>query len=240
MGFSTIVQQSIRFYVYLLVDKRTKDLIYIGKGQKNRVFDHVNDAYKNPNSVSLKYNAIRKAGKNNIDYYIIAHDLDEKTALIVERVLLDFVACNNITNYKNLANIQNGHGHALYGIQKTSEIENLYGCPTLKIKLADKVMLISINNSYMTPHHPTIYDAVRTCWRINVNRAKKANYVIAVYRGVTVGVFKDMQWSPVKTSKGNTRWEFTATEVVNSQYKNKRIGDTIKFGNQNPIRYINL
>lgn len=164
----------------------------------------------------------------------------KKTAHIVERVLLDFVACNNISNYKNLANIQNGHGHALYGIKKTDEIESLYNCPTLKIKPTDKVMLISINNSHQTPYHPTIYDAVRTCWRVNVNRARKADYVIAVYRGVTVGVFQQMQWNPKITNEGKTRWEFTAKEAANSPYKNKQIGNSTKFGNQNPIRYINL
>lgn len=80
MGFSSIVQKSIRCYVYLLVNKQTKELIYIGKGTNNRVFDHVIEAFKNPNDISLKYNAIRNAGKDNIEHYIIAHDLDEKNS----------------------------------------------------------------------------------------------------------------------------------------------------------------
>ena len=42
--YSKKVQEAIGYYVYVLVDPRTKQVFYVGKGKGNRVFDHEREA----------------------------------------------------------------------------------------------------------------------------------------------------------------------------------------------------
>ena len=44
--FSPDVRKQLKFYVYRLVDPRNGKTFYVGKGQGNRVFDHMNMALK--------------------------------------------------------------------------------------------------------------------------------------------------------------------------------------------------
>lgn len=86
-----------------------------------------------------------------------------------------------------------------------------------------------------------IYEATRKYWRLNGSRAKTADYVLAVYKGIVRAVFKPTEWhiSDVKFDTGN-RWEFTGIEVDDSPYLNTSVKEYIKKGNQNPIFYINM
>ena len=63
-SFSKSTLESLKHYVYALVDISTNKISYIGKGQNNRVFE------------SLKSKNI--ASKNTLKAYIIKHDLNEK------------------------------------------------------------------------------------------------------------------------------------------------------------------
>ena len=42
--FDEKTKSELKFYVYLLINPETKTPFYVGKGQGNRVFDHLNDA----------------------------------------------------------------------------------------------------------------------------------------------------------------------------------------------------
>ena len=44
--FTKEVIEQLQYYVYRLIDPRTGQTFYVGKGKGNRVFAHVNDALK--------------------------------------------------------------------------------------------------------------------------------------------------------------------------------------------------
>jgi len=55
----------------------------------------------------------------------------------------------------------------------------------------DRVMLVEI---YKSIRDRPIYDAARYAWRANLRRAKKVDYVLAVYNGEIVGAFTPTEW----------------------------------------------
>jgi len=60
----------------------------------------------------------------------------------------------------------------------------------IKIKDFDeKCMIIKIKGT-----NPSVYERVRGCWRISIDSANQADYVLAVVKGEVVGVYKPTQW----------------------------------------------
>ena len=47
--FTTEVISKLGYYVYLLIDPRTGNTFYVGKGRGNRTFAHVNDSLSKRN-----------------------------------------------------------------------------------------------------------------------------------------------------------------------------------------------
>ncbi len=84
---SQAVIDRIGYYVYLLTDPRNGQIFYVGKGNGNRVFAHVNEAIHNPKKTD-KLERIRriKEGGRDVRYDILRHGLTENEALEVEAV----------------------------------------------------------------------------------------------------------------------------------------------------------
>ena len=111
-----------------------------------------------------------------------------------------------------------------------------------------QLMLVSINKSVTDGH--AIYDAARFAWRVNVARAREADYVLAHQSGTVVGVFKAYDWLPadsgefsgLSTTPDPSRWGFVgeiAPSEVLLQYFNKKLPDGFsKKGASNPVRFL--
>ena len=96
-----------KYYVYRLVDPRTFQTFYVGKGCGNRVFQHVNNVKslidKNEDDISLKSRQIAEIIGMGKEVIPIIHrrGLTQKEAFEVEAALIDA--------YPGLTNIQPGH-----------------------------------------------------------------------------------------------------------------------------------
>jgi hypothetical protein len=86
-NYSTIKDNKAEYYVYVYIDPRNYEEFYYGKGKDNRkeAHDHVYD--KTDSEKSKRINAIYKAGQKPI-IKVIAKDLTEKEAFLIEKTLL--------------------------------------------------------------------------------------------------------------------------------------------------------
>lgn len=241
-GYNSFPQEvfdKIRFYVYELIDPRTGQVFYVGKGEKNRVFDHVKCVTKGntlfssdqDDDVNLKIKQIKEilcAGLQVI-YIIVRWGLDDETALEVEAALIDVIP--------GLTNIQNGH-NSDRGITdvmslKTNLSATVYSEPDFDY------MIVKTTQKHIDACNGSIYDATRYCWRVNIDRANNCKYVFSVVQGVVKAVYENPVWTRVTSIP--TRCEFEANEApsgVWNKYFGKKIPDQYRaMGNANPVLY---
>ena len=124
---------------------------------------------------------------------------------------------------------------------------------SIAFEVKEPLLLIFVGG---TIDHRSVYDAVRCSWKINVDRAKTYNLVLANNRGLIVGAFRPKTWLP-----GNprnfpgiedhdfadpltgrpTRWGFVgdrAEPEVWNYYVGKQVPERYRLkGSQSPVRY---
>ena len=238
------------FYVYALVDPRNDTVFYIGKGTENRVFSHEKDAEKPDAQETAKLKTIQEiknAGKQ-VTHLIIHWGLEKEAALAAEAALISLMQFQSV----KLTNIASGH-HCI-GAMTAEELEKLYGAKELKQSdVKDNLLLVNVNKLY----HPgmdtaDVYEIARGNWKVDLERASKCKYVLAVYRGIVIGCFAPTEWQKV-TEENKADWPkvtqdkdlgqrafFTADpKKQNDRYLGKLLGSWCRTrGAQNPIRYI--
>lgn len=79
------------YYVYGLIDPRTNQIFYIGKGTGNRVFEHEKESLNSPNSDKLKLKTISEINALGLDVkkIIINSNLTETEAFAAEAALIN-------------------------------------------------------------------------------------------------------------------------------------------------------
>jgi len=115
-----------------------------------------------------------------------------------------------------------------------------------------KLVLVCVNKAY---GKMDTYDAARYSWLIKPEKAGQVKYVMAVFRGVIVGVYEADEWLPAKEvhfsdlppghgnwQKQEKRFGFVgrpAPKDIEQLYSDKRV--TKKWGfTRNSIRYVNF
>ncbi len=234
-SFSPEVGEKLACYVYRLIDPRNGETVYVGKGKRNRVFEHVQGALESDDP-SEKLNRIRDiiASGFEVNHVIHRHGLDDATAFEVEAALIDA--------YPGLANIVSGAGSNDFGVMHADEISRRY--EAVEAKFHHKAIMITINN---TATEQSVYDATRYAWVIDIKRAKRAEFVLAVRNGIIVAVFKPDAWYPADAEYFPgfqpipSRSGFVgsvASDEISEKYVHKRVPDKYrKKGAANPIRY---
>ena len=242
-SFSQEVAQQLGWYVYRLIDPRTGHTFYVGKGQGDRVFQHVNGALREDDIdqneagiMSLKRTTIqdiRNAGLEVI-HLIHRHGLKtEESAYEVEAALIDA--------YPGLTNIAGGHHSSIQGCRSVEEIKRAYAAEPLVAH--EPLILIFVGRLILD--RSDIYNAVRGIWKMSKAKAEQRNLVLA-YDGVTViGAFRPRQWMvaakenfPFLEKDVPDRIGFEGdTADVSADYIGKRVPPRPR-GAANPFRYL--
>lgn len=157
-----------------------------------------------------------------------------------------------IDAYPGLANQQGGHGSRDRGPMHITEINNKYDLPVFPGAPSHSLVLINVNAIEDQTSPAGILRQVRYAWRIDTNRAAKADFVVAVYRGIAIGIFKAEQWLPATADnfpefnhdiEGRCGFHGqVADEEIWREYigdHGKRIEEKSLLHIQNPIRYWN-
>lgn len=188
------------YYVYGLIDPRSKQIFYIGKGTKNRVFEHEKESMGGPDSEKLKRQTIadiKNAGLE-VEKIIINSNLTEEEAFAAEASLIN--AFNYVSN-AGLTNIVAGH-HSAEALS-VDEYERINGAVELEEKdIKHRILVIKINRLYQRcMDEQVLYNAVRGAWRVSKETVKTVEYVFGVYNSLIVAVYKPSAWFVCKEAK---------------------------------------
>jgi hypothetical protein len=249
MRFTDHVCEKLGHYVYRLIDPRDGTTFYVGRGQGNRVFDHAagkQSAADTENGENLKLKTIGdiRNGGLEVQHVIHRHGMDEKSAREVEAALIDA--------YPRLTNIQPGYDEQR-GVMHAVEVVTEYEAPVAQPQ--HKLLVINVSRSIA--EHNNLLDAVRYAWKIDPDKARLAEYVLGVRRGLIIGAFVAEKWLPATQANFPTlfslregygpregRYGFLgqeAPEEIRKLYCQKRLPDSErKRGAANPIRYWNM
>jgi len=239
LRFSETVSSKLGFYVYRLIDPRNGETFYVGKGVGNRVFAHV----KGENTLSDdvltgKLQRIRDIRRSGFDviHVIHRHGMNEVTAFEVEAALIDA--------YPETSNAVGGRASDERGLMHARQIAERYEAREVVFRC--RTILININQ--MAVERGSIYEAVRFAWKLDPKKASKAGIVLAVDKGLVIGVFIVDVWLPATVLNFPEapfdqpgRWGFTGHEAapeIANLYLRCRVPDHMrKPGAANPIRY---
>ena len=248
--FDEKTKSELKFYVYLLINPETKTPFYVGKGQGNRVFDHLNDA-KDGKKGTEKLNEIQTILKQNkmVDHVIVRHGLNEKTAYHIEASLIDVFRFIPLFNDFAAGNIKGGFNSIENGLMSSEEVKRKYNALPLN-SIPKDTIIININSSYKRASgEDKLYKATKERWRMDKSRLNGIKYVLSEFRGQIVEVFEVEKWYPInrKYNSGSKKagqiyigYGFdgqVATNSVRNLYLNKSVAHKKKRGASNPIMY---
>lgn len=248
------------YYVYALIDPRTNQVFYIGKGTDNRIFAHEIESGKSLKSEKDKLKTIRDIENSgfNVKRIIINWGLTEDEAFASESSLINLMKYLSNDTLTNIVS-----GHHVHETLSVEEFEQLYGAECLKPEdIQHNILIIKINKLYrrdMTAKE--IYDVVRGQWRASLNtiKQKRIKYVFGVYNQLIVAVYKPDEWHYVHEMIDVPRtdeWDEDTFEYLKNRvyfickdyenidsegqfYLNKSIAELkVNQSAQNPITYL--
>lgn len=116
--------------------------------------------------------------------------------------------------------------------------------------ITEDVIAIKINRSYKeNMSEIALYEATRGYWKLNLEKAKQADYAFCIYKGIIKEVYKIEGWLPAGSIPRQTlpdaeipsdRYEFVgkvADKTIRNKYIEKSIANLYRRGDASPVRY---
>lgn len=105
----------------------------------------------------------------------------------------------------------------------------------------EKCIIIKIKQGSIDRNNGDIYETTRKHWKISIDRAKNADYVLSVQNKVVIEVYADMEWEIYDDGYGRIMFE---GNLANDSIRSKYIGKMIppehrKMGMASPCLYVN-
>jgi uncharacterized protein len=241
--FPVGVEELLGWYVYLYSDPRDDNVFYVGKGQGDRVFSHLNEAKKSifQSKKLEKILEIWNADKD-VTLRVFRHGLTEENALLVEAVLIQV--------FPDAANAVEGHYTGEFGDRLVQDLISdkqrepaIIGFPTVLINI--RKQWLTIRPSLSSPvDQDRLYDATRTAWSVQPSRHTNVHHAISVAFGIIRQVYTIQSWEPAYVNADGSareedgRWMFHGQIAEDKQHLiGKAIDHLQKAGAQNPIRW---
>lgn len=229
--------EKLGYYVYALIDPRTRKVFYVGKGKGNRIYAHVEASelvdVKEVEKIKT-IREIRAAGKE-VKHVVVRHGLTEAEAFAVEAALIDYI--QGVQKHE-LTNLQDGHHNRELGLRTIEDIEIQYEAP--EAEFAEPVLLIRVNRFYEPGMSAkALYEVTRKSWRVGP-RAFGIQYACAVYLGIVREVYEIKKWEPTEVINGHQRHGFVgkvAKPVIRDKYRHTSVKHLFKKGAQSSIVY---
>lgn len=258
--FDDIAASKIGWYVYALRDPRDETVFYVGKGQKNRWFEHIKEANSKSSQANenLKLSRIREIenGGNVVEAFLIRHGISsEKLAYEVESAvihayrLLEEASTNTVVDLTNIAEVYQPE-RGLSNVQIAQTLYNAPPAPPITVPCA----LFRLPKLW----HPRMSDeelreATFGWWSIReVSRGKEtAEFAFAISKGIIRGVYKiapsmwrerqqpDRDWEDDIDKP--PRWGFPDCEAAPSMshFLNTSVKHLYKQGDASAARFLN-
>lgn len=237
-------------YVYALVDPRTDEIFYVGKGVGSRFGAHEKEAMASVgrSDKAARIREILAAGQRpRVD--IIRHALaDDAAALLVEAAVIDALR-------PQLTNVVAGHGEGRLPLE---ELKVRYAAPLLGDDVPPALMVrlsswqhgrLEIEPGYFRSGHGwrsgmsqiELADSTRAWWKISPKsaRARGVEHAVAVFDGITRAVFHIDSWFGPNS---NGRHGFAASPISSGDHADSyfdHVGKRLpaERGSQNPVTY---
>ncbi len=227
--FSPSTIEGLKHYVYILCDVVTNEVVYVGKGQNNRVFQSLVDKEKNH--------------KGSLKAYIVRHGLETNDeAITLEATIINLLKYMSFSSLEY--NEQDGVDNDEVGMASLESIEQQYSAEIIEEKdFKHDVLVISINRSMNMVEGEAssikLYENTRKAWRLNKKKAEKVQYILAKHNGVIKAVYEAEKWEEFDEGEGKKpRWGFVGDIVKDPEVRELYIGKKIsKRGYGNPINY---
>lgn len=231
------VAEILKSYVYIYIDPRDRKPFYVGKGQNNRLFSHLED--QSDSEKVERIVQIRAAGMEP-QIEILRYGLSDAEAALVEAAAIDLIGKQNLTN--RIA----GHHDSSFGRITSQDVIKMLSAKPVAVR--HKAILITINRLYrsnMTDEE--LYETTRGIWRV-AQQKDKVEFALALYQGIVLEVYRIHRWHRAGTLEYKTRdssdfensgrWEFEGS--IAEDIRNEYVGFSVGKGGQNPIRYKNV
>ena len=244
-AFPVGVAEQLDSYVYLYQDPNTEEVFYIGKGQGNRVFNHLDEA-DDIRRKSAKVERIRKIWHDELDVIvqIHRHSMTPEEALHVEASLIEI--------FPDATNEVEGHHSSNIGARLVSDL--ISEKQREQVAFDFPIVLINIRKAWLkirpkatrTVDPGLLYNHTRTAWAIQPSRHKKVKHAAAVAFGIIREVFEIDRWTPADVNADLTsrdsedgRWMFDGRVATDKLHLvGKAIDHLQKPGAQNPIKWL--
>jgi uncharacterized protein len=225
--FDEKTQQELKSYVYMLLDPQDNLPFYVGKGNNNRIFEHIKCALKDSDISTFKYDKIReiKSKEQMIRHVIVRHGLTDKEAFQIEASLIDTLNYCRI----GLLNQQGGHNSIEKGLMTSDEIIQKYNAKPLD-NIPNDFVIININSSYnklkknarnkgVNIDQTAIYQATKETWFISKDKVNQLKYVLSEYKGLIVEVFKvdENGWYVKQRGKNKTVFDKNKMPILDDK-----------------------